>query len=93
MQDHPIDGSRFGGRRLNPHEVAVDRAVLHALLADPSESGEPVGTIASAAGHPVDRVEDAVDFLAWMGVLDKNGTLVRASGGTLYLAELWEVAR
>lgn len=93
MQDHPIDGSRYGAHRLNPREVAVDRAVLRALLSDPSDSGERVATIASAVGQPPDRIEDAVDFLAWMGVLDRNGPLVRASGGTLYLAQLWEVVR
>lgn len=79
--------------QLDPEEVAVDRAVLGALLSDPTEGGEPVATIAQAAGHPAGRVEDAVNFLVWLGVLDQSGPLVRASGGTLYLAKLWEVAR
>ena len=92
MQDQPNDGSGCGGHRLNPQEVAVDRAVLGALLADPADTGERVATIARAVGHPVDQVEDAVNFLAWMGVLDQSGPLVRASGGTLYLAKLWGVA-
>lgn len=93
MQDQPIDGSQHGARRLNPPEVAVDRAVLRSLTSDPSDSGESAAAIARAVGHPVDRVEDAIEFLAWLGVLDKKGSVVRASGGTLYLAELWEVAR
>lgn len=92
MQDQPIDGSRCVGHRLNAEEVAVDRAVLGVLLSDPTDAGEPVATITSATGHPADRVEEAVSFLVWMGVLDQSGPLVRASGGTLYLAQLWEVA-
>lgn len=92
MQDQPNDGSRCGAHRLNPREVAVDHAVLDALVSDPTESGERVGTIARAVGHPADQVEDAINFLVWMGVLDQSGPLVRASGGTLYLAQLWDVA-
>jgi hypothetical protein len=92
MQDYPIDGSRDGGHRLDPREVAVDRAVLRALLADSSEFGERVETIAGAVGHPADLVKDAVEFLVWLGVVEQNEALVRASGGTLYLAELWQVA-
>lgn len=91
MQDHPIDGLPHRGHRLNPREVAIDRAVLSALLADPSDTGQRVRTVARALGHPTDLVEDAIDFLVWLRVLDQNGPRVRASGATMYLAQLWDV--
>jgi hypothetical protein len=93
MQDHPNGGPPASAAASVEHEHDVQRAVLLALLAAPSDHGEPVSTLAAAIHQPRAAVQDAVELLAWIGLLHKRGRAIRATAAAMHLAELWPVPR
>jgi hypothetical protein len=59
------------------------------LLTETSDEGTELSALVAKLGQPVEQVTTAVDVLVFVGLVERTGRCIRATGAALHLHELW----
>jgi hypothetical protein len=88
MQDHP--NAEHAHHRTCPD---LQRAILRILIEDPSDDGIALATLICRLDRTSEDIADAIDELLFAGLVYSRGPLIRATGATLHLDQLWRPPR
>jgi DNA-binding MarR family transcriptional regulator len=93
MHHHPTAGhAREAGCR-DDDGRDLQRAVLRALIEEPSDDGLELASLAAKLDRTGADVAETIDVLVSAGLVHRRGNLVRATGATLHFDELWRTVR
>jgi hypothetical protein len=89
MRDHRTAGRRGRAASSRETESRLERAIVRALLTETRDEGTELSAITAQLKQPVEHVAAAVDVLVFVGLVERTGTCLRATGAALHLDELW----
>ena len=93
MQDHPNAGHARESACPDDDLRDLQRAILRALIEEPSDDGLEVASLAAKLDRTRDDVARTIDVLVSAGLVHRRGNLIRATGATLHFDELWRTLR